>query len=252
MKKTRSIAFLLVFCFILFTMVGCVPKWTQKRNPIYYRGSIWESEDGRVQFKIDLVTKKHFFGTVERDGRPVEMIFASGYSWYGMAGCSVEDYEAIEPDELGYKYITTSVVQQTDSYEDYDFVELHAQEHYFEAEIIDSAIYEKGERVTFYRIDGTKDITVEKFELADYKKQEKEHASDQKLENSEEDLEKAVSLARFALEQEFGSLSDQLEVFYDSRESCWLIKGTHSFELFFKVPHILFRTDGTILAMWEE
>lgn len=232
---------------------GCpLPESAKKQYPFYYPGSIWESEDGLVQINVRVFYDDYVHGTVKKDGVPVEMVFAMGIEGFSfIEGCSVEDYESMELDRYGYKDVTTPTARKLDSHEYYHYEELCGQEHYFVAKIEDSSIYEEGELVTFYRIDETKEITVKTFELIDYEKKVQKHSSDETLLISEQDLETVVSQARLALEREFGTVSDKLEFFYDWSSDCWLIKGTHWFEPFASVPHIIFQTDGRVLAIWK-
>ena len=241
----RKIFLFFISCFLFLSMTACTPPWVLRQHPLSFLGGTWETEDKKVQFTVSFDSTRYHFGKIEIDGKYTEMIFEGSTLWMGVDGCSVEDFEKLEPTKEGIKRL-----YEAETFESYDWEELHGQDHYFTAKVLHSSIYEEGEMITFFRIDKTKDIMVKEFELSEYEDRWIENPTNQTL-VFEKDLESIVSAAKNALEQNFENVSDKLEAYYNSRGKCWLIKGTHWLEPFVSVPHILFRTDGTVLAMWN-
>ena len=250
MKKIRILCFCLFLCLTALLVSGCVPEWVLREHPISFQGATWRSEDGKVQFTVALRPGDYHHGFIEKDGILIEMLFKSSTAWNGMSGLPFEDYVAAEPDERGDKFINQQMAV-SGIWESYDYDEYHGSDHYFTAEVYDSCIYEKGEILTFYRVDKTKEIRVEEFELEEYEKKIKEHSCDVSFDASE-DLENAFSQGTRALNEEFGESSGRIEVFYDCLSFCWLIKRNSSSKLFGSTAYIIFQTDGTVLAMWED
>jgi hypothetical protein len=112
MKKTRIVCFLLVFLFVTPFVTACVPWWAERQSPIHFLGSTWESEDKSVRFTVHMSSSEYHYGTIKKDDAIVEMVFESETYWFGIEGCSVEDYNAMAPDDYGFKHLT-----RADNYE---------------------------------------------------------------------------------------------------------------------------------------
>lgn len=252
MKKVRILCFCLFLCLTALLTAGCTPEWVAREQPAAFLGSIWESEDGKVRFENGL--KKgldgYWEGSIEKDGVQIEMLFQEHVN--GLQGAALEDYVAAEPDERGDKFLNQQMaVSGIWELYHYIFDELHGQDNYFTVEVYESCIYEIGQHVTFYRVDDTKDIWVQSFSIGDYERQIEKYSSDRTLATSE-DIKTAISQGTLALEKKYGSSSGKVEVYYNELHSCWMIKRKPSYKLFGSTAYIIFQTDGTVLAMWED
>ena len=91
---------------------------------------------------------------------------------------------------------------------------------------------------------------MQSFSIVDYEEQIEKYPSDRVLAASE-DIKTAVSQGKLALEEKFGDSSNKIEVYYSYLDSCWLVKRKPSWFLG-SSAFVIFRTDGEVLAMWEE
>lgn len=242
MKIKKILAICIVLILISSFMTSCVPPWVERNLPTHFLGSTWESKDKLVRFTVNLDYYEYHFGTIKKGDNLIEMVVYFPGPGLSLQACSIENYEKIEPNDYGYVSISNA-----DEYESYDIIDEQGQDNYFTIKVENSSIYNEGEEITFYRVDETKDIEVVEFACTDYLEQIENHTSNKEVGDAK-DIKSAISKAKSALEQEFGPLSDELEVYYDDGESCWLVKGTLEHES--KSPHIIFHANGNVIAIW--
>lgn len=247
MKMKKIIAMVIIISLISCFMVSCIhpsnDEEEEEQHPLDFLGSIWESEDKLVRFDVDLNFLSYVSGTIKKGEETIDMFFKSTSGDFGMLGWSAEEHESLKMNEYKYNQII-----KLKEYEDYKLVKQRGQEGYFVAEVIHSSIYKNGEQIKFYRVDETKDIIVTYFSLKLYEDEIKKYPST-KVIGSAKDIKSAVSQARSALEQEYGTLSDDLKIYYDTYDKCWLVKGSSKDGS--NSPHIIFYADGKVLAMWD-
>ena len=102
-EKHDTLFCILLICAFAGSLCGCVNERSMRKSPHYYDGSTWESEDGKLQFTIPENRGNEYTGIYKNGDISVEMVFKFG-TYFGLEGCTLEDYKGAEPDKYGIKH----------------------------------------------------------------------------------------------------------------------------------------------------